>query len=96
MKHSERPWAVHYYLRGEIHPTRTSFHTDLNRAVQTAFGHMQINHYGARVAQVVANHGAYDLQAEIVRRMSGKIETTYHYDTRDAETRYSIASVFGE
>jgi hypothetical protein len=76
-----------YLSRGaELKVNRSS---DANRAVAQCVYHMQVNHYGARVAEVYDSHTG-ELHAQVLRRISGDIKIVYRRDPCKYERKLSL------
>lgn len=69
---TQRLIRTDYYLRGEIVRTTRSIHP--NNATRNCFDHMQMNDYGADVAEVYDEHTG-DLHAVFTYSVDGKLET---------------------
>lgn len=79
-----------YYFDMKGNPIHVNSGSDANRAVAQAILHMQINHYGARTAQVV-DSATGELHAEIVRKTgTAVIEITYKRDPSNFERKYNV------
>lgn len=81
-----------YYFNRRHEVIRVNSSTDANRAVAIALLHMQVNHYGARVAQVVDDETS-EIHAEVKRGYRGNIEITYQRDPAQYERRISLINI---
>jgi hypothetical protein len=70
---------------------KTNRSTDSNRAVAQAVLHMQVNHYGADVAQVYDDNSG-ELHAEVKRYKDGSIRITYRRDPAKYERKLALAA----
>ena len=76
-----------FYADKEI--VKTNSGTDANMAVARCILHMQINRYGAQVAEVFDSETG-ELHAAIRRHVSGTITITYKRDPSQYERRLSL------
>ena len=81
-----------YYRRGDEPKINKS--KNANRAVTTCVAHMQINHYGAHLAEVF-DVGTGELHAVIKRNVKGDLHIYLKRDARDFETKYAIGHLLG-
>jgi hypothetical protein len=74
-------------------PVRVNRSSNANRAVAQCVYHMQVNHYGATVAEV---YDAYtgELHAQVRRYKSGEIKIVYRRDPRKFECRIAASALF--
>lgn len=70
-------------------PVRVNRSRDANRAVAQCVYHMQVNHYGATVAEVYDTYTG-ELHAQVRRYASGDIKIVYQRDPRQFERRLSL------
>ena len=73
---------------------KTNSSADANRAVAQCVYHMQVNHYGATVAEVYDDYTG-ELHAQVRRLMSGEIRIVYKRDPRKFERRLSLYALAG-
>jgi hypothetical protein len=79
-----------YYRRGKDPKVNRS--KDANRAVGTCVLHMQINQYGAHLAEVYdAETG--ERHCAVKRSVTGKLTIEYDRDPAKFETKYAIGFV---
>lgn len=65
-----------------------------NRAVTQCVAHMQINHYGAHLAEVFdAETG--ELHAQVRRKADGSLHIYYKRDPLQFETKYAVSFILG-
>ena len=72
-----RPIKTSFYLGKDTVHVNSS--TDANRAVAQCVAHMQVNHYGATVAEVY-DHTTGELHAVVKRHVQGSINISYRRD----------------
>lgn len=82
--------TVYYDHRLWVLKTNRAF--DANRAVATCVLHMQINHYGASVAEVY-DAVSGELHAVLKRGIRGDLGILYKRDPRQFERKYASALV---
>lgn len=82
-KASARTIRTEYMYRRKVKKVNRS--SDPNRAVEKCVGYMQINAYGATVAQVY-DEATGQLHAEVKRSVSGTIQITFRRNPRDFVT----------
>lgn len=82
--------TAYYNMQGDKVKTNTS--TDSNRAVAQCVLHMQVNHYGARVAEVWDGESG-ELHAAIKRDFQGNIKITYKRDPKSYERRIAMSAL---
>lgn len=75
-----------------LDPAFTNSSKDSNRAVAQCVYHMQINHYGARVAEVFDSESG-ELHAQVKRAINGNIEIVYKRDPAKFETRLALSAL---
>jgi hypothetical protein len=78
-----------YWSQGQVVKTNTSLNA--NRAVTQCVAHMQVNQYGASVAEVYDAETAV-LHAVVKRTIAGNISIVYRYEPRDHETKLRLAA----
>lgn len=72
-----RPVVTNYFLLGRlVKSTRSSY---VESACNNCFAHMQVNEYGATLAQVM-DADTEELYAEFFRKVTGQIKTNYLCD----------------
>jgi len=81
------------YFRGKA-VQRTNSGTDANRAIAQCVYHMQVNHYGANVAEVY-DEASGMLHAQVTLAPSGSVKIVYQLDPRDYERRIAASALFG-
>lgn len=79
----KRTIVTQYTLRNK--PVQVTRSANANRAVMRCVGHMQVNQYGASVAQI---HDLVtgELHAEVKRSVEGNIKITFERNPRDFVT----------
>lgn len=87
--HSPRKIRTDYYYRGELVKVTRAVHP--NRANVNAFRHMQINEYGAGIAEVY-DEGTGELHAQFSLSAAGVLRTTF---SRDPSQFITVGSVNG-
>lgn len=81
-----------YHIRGKAPKVVRSMNA--NRAVTQCVGHMQIDHYGAHVAEVYDN-ATGELHAQIKMDKKGTLHIYLKRNARDYETKYAMSSLLG-
>ena len=79
------------YYNHKRQPVQNNSSTDANRAVAQCVLHMQINHYGASVAEVYDGQSG-ELHAVVARSKGGNIAITYKRDPAQYERKLAQAS----
>jgi hypothetical protein len=75
---------THYFRKQKC--IKINYSNDANLAVANAVRHMQVNHYGAHVCQVVDGESGI-VHAELKRSVAGSISITYRRDPTQFETK---------
>lgn len=83
-----------FFESGSALPVQKNLSTDANRAVAQAVYMLQINRYGARVAQVY-DIATGELHADLRRKMNGSIIVLYARNPQEYETRFSVTHLLG-
>lgn len=87
-----RPIKTVYYRTGLDPQVNRS--ADANRAIATCVLHMQVNHYGARSAEVYDDETG-ELHAVIRRNISGTLTIIPKRDLQKFETKYALGHLIG-
>jgi len=81
-----------YHIRGKSPKVNRSYNA--NRAVMQCVAHMQINHYGAHVAEVY-DDGTGELHAQVKRKADGSLHIHFQRDPQNFETKYAMSHLLG-